>query len=207
MTYLRVRNWEQYQHYKDRRPVWVKLYVSQLRDSELKRLPLSTRLLWDQLLLLAAEYENSIPNDSEEICAATRIPLEDVTNGIGLLLQGAWLKESRSKRRASRPLAESSGSDSPEQEQEVEQEQDKSIAGDQPVDNHEKEVELEKLVRALNGANGKTAAILRPLVYALPLSVVADVRSRAQGKGAGWAVNALKAIREETTLADLERVP
>lgn len=105
MSYLRIRNWQTYQHYKNRRPVWVKLYVSQLRDHELKRLPISTRLLFDQLLLLAAEYENAIPKDFEELSSATRIPNEDVVDGVRLLVEGGWIQETSTKRRASSALA------------------------------------------------------------------------------------------------------
>ena len=33
MHHLRVRNWERYQHYKERNPPWIKLYV-ELLDEE-----------------------------------------------------------------------------------------------------------------------------------------------------------------------------
>ena len=37
--YLRVRNFEQFQHYKERNPIWIKLYCSLLDDYEFAQLP------------------------------------------------------------------------------------------------------------------------------------------------------------------------
>ncbi len=94
MKYLRIRNWDRYQHYKadsNRRVVWVKLYTAMLRDVELRRLDLSTRFLYTQLLLLAAEYNNSIPNDAKEIGYAINMPPKQVQQGIDKLLQGKWI--------------------------------------------------------------------------------------------------------------------
>ena len=34
MNYLRVKNWEKFQHYKDRTPPWIKLYRDLLNDYE-----------------------------------------------------------------------------------------------------------------------------------------------------------------------------
>ena len=66
MTYLSVTKFEQYQHYTQRRPPWVKFYVKLLEpDNPLMRLPVSTRYLFHMLLLLAAECDNAIPNDFE----------------------------------------------------------------------------------------------------------------------------------------------
>lgn len=109
MKYLKIRNWDKYQHYKSdksqRRVVWVKLYTSMLRDTELRRLELSTRLLYDQLLLLAAEYENAIPNDFEEISYATKIPLALVEQGVADLMEGQWISGVERKPPASKMLA------------------------------------------------------------------------------------------------------
>lgn len=94
MKYLKVRNWERYQHYKadsNRRVVWVKLYTAMLRDVELRRLDLSTRFLYTQLLLLAAEYNNAIPNDVKEISYAINLPPKQVQQGIDKLVQGKWI--------------------------------------------------------------------------------------------------------------------
>lgn len=103
--YLRVANWNQYQHYRHRRPIWIKYYVDILHDPKLLELPIPTRLLWDQLLLMAAERANVIRNDPEMIANVTRIPLRDCAEGIEQLLKGRWIQETDSTRRASKPAS------------------------------------------------------------------------------------------------------
>jgi hypothetical protein len=119
-TYLSVRNWDRFQHYKDRRPLWIKFYVELLDDVELRRLPIETRLLWDQLLLLAARLDNAIPNDPEELWTLTRIAPDAIGKGIDQLIKGRWLRETQTPRRASKLLAKRTKSASPETEKEKE---------------------------------------------------------------------------------------
>jgi len=61
---LAVKNFDKFQHYKDRSPVWIKLYRSLLRDYEFASLPDAARgqllLIW----LLASETGNELPNDA-----------------------------------------------------------------------------------------------------------------------------------------------
>lgn len=40
-----VKNWEKFQHYKDRDPPWIKLYTSILHDDEYLKMPPYTRLV------------------------------------------------------------------------------------------------------------------------------------------------------------------
>jgi hypothetical protein len=120
VTYLAIRSWRRFQHYHDRRPPWIKVYVEMLDDIELRRLPVTTRLLWDQLLLLAARYDNAIPKENEEIANMTRIPLEAVAKGIETLLEGGWLREVSRKPPASKALAKRPRNARPETETERE---------------------------------------------------------------------------------------
>lgn len=103
--YLRVTNWNHYQHYRDRKPIWIKYYVDILYDRKLHELPIPTRLLWDQLLLLAAERGNVIPNDPELIAKLLWIPTSDVREGIAQLVKGQWISETTGTRRASKPAS------------------------------------------------------------------------------------------------------
>lgn len=107
MSYLRVRNWHKFQHYTDRKPIWIKYYVELLDDKQMKRLPVTTRLLWDQLLLLAARHDNAILNDSEEIAKDSGIELEACREGLEVLLKGRWLSETETPRRASKAASSS----------------------------------------------------------------------------------------------------
>lgn len=63
MQYLRIKNYDQYQHYKDRNPPWIKLYRCILNDYELRSVPIPSRLAYIYLLIIASETDNRIPND------------------------------------------------------------------------------------------------------------------------------------------------
>ena len=55
---MKIKNWAKFQHFKDRRPPWVKLYRDLLDDMEWHQLdPLSSKVLVT-LWLLASEDEN-----------------------------------------------------------------------------------------------------------------------------------------------------
>lgn len=64
MTYLRVKNWDKFQHYKDRNAPWIKLHRALLDDYEFASLPDAARghlmLIW----LLAVSYDGRIPSDA-----------------------------------------------------------------------------------------------------------------------------------------------
>jgi 5-methylcytosine-specific restriction endonuclease McrA len=88
ITYLRVKNWEQFQHYKDRRPIWIKMHLALLDDYEFGILPDLVKghlmLIW----LLAASLNNKIPNDKKYLMNRMRIsePID-----VDYLIQCGWL--------------------------------------------------------------------------------------------------------------------
>lgn len=61
--FLSVKNFERYQHYKDRNPPWIKLYWDLLSDEDFVRLDLQNRGLYCLCLLLASRHNNRIPYD------------------------------------------------------------------------------------------------------------------------------------------------
>ena len=63
MEFIRVRNWDKFQHYKKRNPPWVKLYSSVLDDYDYSCLQDASKLLFVLLPLLAAGTNNRIPAD------------------------------------------------------------------------------------------------------------------------------------------------
>ena len=67
MKYLKVKNWEQYQHYKNRCPPWIKLHVKILNDRCFTSLPCASRGLLMQLWVIASEYDGKVPNDLKEL--------------------------------------------------------------------------------------------------------------------------------------------
>lgn len=107
---LSICNWNRYQHYRTRRPPWVKFYVGFNEDTE--HLPACARLLAALLFCVAANKENRIPNDPRWIAAEVSMPLRDVRNGLDALLADEFLRPStaedlaaRRSRRANDPHA------------------------------------------------------------------------------------------------------
>lgn len=64
MKYIKIPNFEEFQHYKTRNPVWFKLYPSRiLRSYKLGQLSDTERWCWVNLLMLAVLNDNKIPLD------------------------------------------------------------------------------------------------------------------------------------------------
>lgn len=87
---LRIRNWAKFQHFKDRRPPWVKLYRDILDDREWHRLNPSAAKVLVMLWLIASESDGYLP-DSEELAFRLRISEEEVNEAISRL--GSWLEQ------------------------------------------------------------------------------------------------------------------
>ena len=78
MKYLSVKNWGKYQSYKDRKPLWIKLYhkiLDKYKDDGTQNvwraLPTEDRLMLVCLWLLAARHDNQIPYDDDWLRAQT----------------------------------------------------------------------------------------------------------------------------------------
>lgn len=65
--YVRVRNWERFQHYKHRNPPWIKFHTELLDNYEFACLPDASKLLAMCICLIAARCDNRIPADPEWI--------------------------------------------------------------------------------------------------------------------------------------------
>jgi hypothetical protein len=78
--YLRVRNFENFQHYKEPNPIWIKLYCSLLDDYEFAQLADETKFHAVGLMLLASRLNNKFPADEPwlraKINATKEIDLE-----------------------------------------------------------------------------------------------------------------------------------
>lgn len=119
-TYLRIRNWEKFQHYKNRRPPWVRYHVETLDDYELLSLPYTTQLVYDRLLLLAARTDNNIPHDPDRIGGQTNIDATTVQEALEILLDAGFVNKAESKRSASKALARRKQNNASEAEAEAE---------------------------------------------------------------------------------------
>jgi hypothetical protein len=65
--YLEVKNWERFQHYKDRRPPWIKLHAEVQDDYEFSHLPDASKAHLMGIWILASKLQNKVPADPQWI--------------------------------------------------------------------------------------------------------------------------------------------
>ena len=61
--YLEIKGWQSFQHYHDRRPPWIKLYVQLLDDLEFIGMSHRSQITLVKLWLLASRIGNPLPNN------------------------------------------------------------------------------------------------------------------------------------------------
>jgi len=96
--YLRVRNWENFQHYKDRRPPWIKLHVELTDDYAFGSLPDVQKYHLIGIWLLAARTDNKIPNNGKWVadCIAAKSKVDlDALIEVGFLIP--WKRATATK--------------------------------------------------------------------------------------------------------------
>lgn len=64
MQYLTVKNWNEFQHYKDRHPPWIKLHRALLDDYEFSRLRDASKAHLMLIWLFASQNDGRVPADS-----------------------------------------------------------------------------------------------------------------------------------------------
>lgn len=105
MQFFRVRNFEKFQHYADRRPPWIKLYRDLWDDPRFFRLSDSDRYLLIGLFVLASQHENKVSSDQKwlkaQLLTSKTIPLQ-------FLIDTGWLEDV--EQAASPPLSASAAS-------------------------------------------------------------------------------------------------
>lgn len=117
--FFSVKNFERFQHYKDRSPPWIKLYNELLDDYDFGRLQDASKMHLVAIWLLASRYDNRIPYDAEWIArrinATSRVDLET-------LAKSGFISPDQG---CSEPLAERKQDAMPETEGEGETEREK----------------------------------------------------------------------------------
>ena len=89
---LAVKGWSEFQHYKHRKPPWIRLYRKLLDDIDWHRLPVASRALAPMLWLLASETQNGIiDGDSESIAFRLRYASKDFEEELKPLITGGWI--------------------------------------------------------------------------------------------------------------------
>lgn len=96
---LTPKNWQSFQHYKDRAPVWIKLHRSLLDDADFHCLPIASKALAPMLWLVASEYEGGcITVPPQKIAWRLRMSVDEFTEALRPLIDGGFFD-------ASEPLA------------------------------------------------------------------------------------------------------
>jgi len=89
---MRIKNWESFQHYKDRSPPWIKLHKSLLDDYDFQCLPLASKALAPMLWLLASENMNgNIDDDPKRLAFRLRWCISDVLTGLKPLIEKGFV--------------------------------------------------------------------------------------------------------------------
>lgn len=120
------KNWDEFQHYKDRKPPWIKLHKGLLDDYAFSRLPVASRAIAPLLWLLASEYDDGkITATNEELAFRFRMTESELLETVNPLIEsGFFLSDSvmLAPRKQSARLGET------EKEKQVEKEGEGAIA-------------------------------------------------------------------------------
>lgn len=139
---IRPKNWNEFQHYKTRRPPWIKLHKKLLDDYEFSTLCIEAKALAPLLWLLASESDDGcFRADSDVLSFRLHIASKVIAKGVSDLISKGFFECMQD---ASNPLASGLRSACLETETETERE------GDFP----ERE-EQERRVVVLRGEAGK----------------------------------------------------
>jgi hypothetical protein len=90
VSVYRIKNWQKFQHFKDRRPPWIKLYRDVLDDREWHRLDPAAAKTLVMLWLIASEDDGNLP-DTETIAFRLRTSEQAVTEAISKLSH--WVEQ------------------------------------------------------------------------------------------------------------------
>ena len=89
---LKIKNWEGFQHYKDRSPPWIKLHKALLDDFDFQCLPLASKALAPMLWLLASEnMAGQIDSDPKRLAFRLRWTMEEVCDGLKPLIDAGFV--------------------------------------------------------------------------------------------------------------------
>lgn len=89
---MRVKNWHEFQHYKDRSPTWVKLHKRLLDDYEFQCLPVDSRALAPMLWLLASESVNGeFDADLSKLAFRLHRTEKEISDGLNPLINAGFI--------------------------------------------------------------------------------------------------------------------
>jgi hypothetical protein len=100
VEYLRVKNWGEFQHYKDRNPPWIKLHRTLLDDYEFSCLQDASKAHLMLIWLFASQKDGLVPNNPKFL--KMKLGLTSEPNLKWLIDHGLLIQEQS----ASTPLAD-----------------------------------------------------------------------------------------------------
>jgi len=104
------KNWIEFQHYRNRRPPWIKLHRALLDDSNYMRLPTASRAIAPLLWLLASESDDGEFDGSiEELSFRLRRPEDEIRDGLAPLLDAEFFLDASTMLAACMQHASSEG--------------------------------------------------------------------------------------------------
>jgi hypothetical protein len=107
MTQLRVKNWRQFQHYKDRNPPWIKLHFSMLASADWVVLDDRSRVLAVACMLVASRNEGLIDGSKFGLEYLRRVAYLHQTPDLNPLIECGFLEPASGCKRM---LADACGS-------------------------------------------------------------------------------------------------
>jgi hypothetical protein len=113
---IKIKGWHKFQHFKDRRPPWIKLYRDILDDLEWHELDSDTAKMLISFWLIASENDGNLP-DTKVLSFRLRVPKQVIDRHISKLSH--WLEQSDIGM-----ISERYQNDTPETETETETETD-----------------------------------------------------------------------------------
>ena len=93
---LRVRGWSKFQHYKDRRPPWLKLHVELLANFKWHKLSSDSKALAICIWIVACEHDDPksglVTDDPEELAFRAQMDEKVVVQSIKQLIQQGFIE-------------------------------------------------------------------------------------------------------------------
>ncbi len=114
---MKIKNWHKFQHFKDRRPPWVKLYRDLLDDIEWHQLDATSAKVLVMLWLIASEDDGNLPNIKT---LAFRLRMTEKQTNDAIISLSHWLEQGDNS-----VISQRYQDDLPETETETEKETDK----------------------------------------------------------------------------------
>jgi uncharacterized phage protein (TIGR02220 family) len=156
------KNWQTFQHYKDRNPTWIKLHKTLLDDFEYQSLPMASKALAPMLWLIASEHpEGVIDANPEKLAFRLRWPAPEIQDAIGPLIgKGFFVVEQFD----SKPLAVPEHVASPENINKILETEKKPLLSGKPDGGRlEKQKRKDDALHVLEFLNGKARKHFRPV--------------------------------------------